>query len=198
MTTLNAMKLEHLKPEHGFLKINPAGQLPCINDNGFVLAESPAILQYLCESNGLTDWYPTNVKERAKINFWMHWHHSHTRNGTMQLLLYAYILPKKSDEIRDAGIKKGVKMMTKAVSFINDQLGSNNTKYLVGSHKPSIADLLLLPELDQLTKPAYDLFDFTPYPHVQRYLETMSKDLRSYQENFSAVIEMAKERKAKY
>ena len=33
-----------------FLKINPAGLVPCIVDEHGVLGESGAILQYLCES----------------------------------------------------------------------------------------------------------------------------------------------------
>ena len=33
-----------------FLKINPAGLVPCIQDEHGVLGESGAILQYLCES----------------------------------------------------------------------------------------------------------------------------------------------------
>ena len=37
---------EHKKSE--FLKINPVGKIPVIDDDGFVLFESGAIAKYLC------------------------------------------------------------------------------------------------------------------------------------------------------
>jgi glutathione S-transferase len=42
-----------------FLKINPLGQLPVIDDDGFVLRDAQAILVYLAARYDPTDlWYP--------------------------------------------------------------------------------------------------------------------------------------------
>ena len=75
---VDALKGENLKPE--FRKIHPAGLVPAIEDGeGFVLGESGAILQYLSEVHGLNSWYPSDFKQRAKVNFWLHWNHNKTR-----------------------------------------------------------------------------------------------------------------------
>lgn len=61
--------------------INPTGRIPAIKDNanGVVLYESPAILQYLADRYGKQQYYPSDVRQRAKINEYLHWHHEHTR-----------------------------------------------------------------------------------------------------------------------
>ena len=60
-------------------QVNPAGTMPAINDDGFVLSECHAILAYLCEKHGWNDLYPPGEK-RAKIQEYLHFHHSNTRH----------------------------------------------------------------------------------------------------------------------
>ena len=51
-----------------FLKINPNGRTPVLDDNGFVLAESNAILAYLAKG---TNFSPTTAKAFGLIFQWM-------------------------------------------------------------------------------------------------------------------------------
>ena len=51
-----------------FLKINPNGRTPVLDDNGFVLAESNAILAYLASG---TKYLPEDRKKFALIFQWM-------------------------------------------------------------------------------------------------------------------------------
>jgi glutathione S-transferase len=110
---VDARKLENRTPE--FLKMHPAGLLPVINDDGFVLGESGAILLYLAESNALTDWYPFCIQTKAKINFWMHWHHANTRKSALQLFFPSVIYPMKTEADQIAMIKKEQNLLTKHV-----------------------------------------------------------------------------------
>ncbi|PMZ36985.1 glutathione S-transferase, partial [Pseudomonas sp. GW247-3R2A] len=54
--------------------MNPNGRVPVIEDDGFVLWESNAIVRYLMaqHANG-TAWYPTDLKARAAADKWMDW-----------------------------------------------------------------------------------------------------------------------------
>ena len=51
-----------------FLKINPNGRTPVLDDNGFVLAESNAILSYLARG---TKFLPEDRKQWALVFQWM-------------------------------------------------------------------------------------------------------------------------------
>ena len=51
------------------VQINPAGQLPTINDNGFALGESRAIVSYLCNEYAPdNDLYPKDPQKRAQVD----------------------------------------------------------------------------------------------------------------------------------
>ncbi len=64
--TLDMENGEHRKPE--FLAINPMGKVPAIDDNGFSLWESGAILSYLEDQYGSQNSTP---QKRAEINQWI-------------------------------------------------------------------------------------------------------------------------------
>ena len=51
-----------------FLKINPNGRTPVLDDNGFILAESNAILAYLARG---TKYLPDDRKEFGLVFQWM-------------------------------------------------------------------------------------------------------------------------------
>ena len=39
---------------------------------------------YLCDKHKLTNWYPTSLQERARVNEYSHWQHFNIRaNGAM-------------------------------------------------------------------------------------------------------------------
>jgi glutathione S-transferase len=76
---------------------------------------------------------------------------------------------------------------------LNNHFATGGTKFLVGNKHPTIADILLLPELDQISKSGCDLFDFSPYPLVEKYMEDLKQSLRSYEVNFQPVKEVPEE-----
>ena len=56
-----------------YLNLNPNGLVPTVIDDGFVLWESNACLQYLGANHAVGTWYPTDLKARARANQWMDW-----------------------------------------------------------------------------------------------------------------------------
>ncbi len=60
---------EHKKPE--FLAINPFGQLPVLDDNGLIVADSNAIMVYLAKKFGKSDWLPEDAAGAARVQRWL-------------------------------------------------------------------------------------------------------------------------------
>lgn len=54
-----------------FLAMNPFGQVPVIDDNGAVLADSNAILVYLARQYGDAHWLPTDAVQLAQVVRWL-------------------------------------------------------------------------------------------------------------------------------
>jgi glutathione S-transferase len=54
--------------------MNPNALVPTINDDGFVLWESQAIVRYLARKHGLGTLCPSDAKACADADRWMDWH----------------------------------------------------------------------------------------------------------------------------
>jgi glutathione S-transferase len=56
-----------------YLRMNPNGKIPVIDDDGFVLWESNAIVRYLAATHGEGSLRPTDARQRADADRWMDW-----------------------------------------------------------------------------------------------------------------------------
>lgn len=54
-----------------FLALNPFGQVPVIDDNGTILADSNAILVYLARKYGNGEWLPSDALGEANVQRWL-------------------------------------------------------------------------------------------------------------------------------
>ena len=183
---VDALKGQNLKPD--FKAIHPAGLLPAIEEEGLgVLGECSAIMIYLAESRCLTDWYPTDPVIRARINFWMSWNHGNTRVCTSGILRNKMFPPRTGggEEL----VATGHKTLKASLAYMEIQL--QRTKYLVAGEKPTIADLVILTELDQHSPEAFNFVDLTPYPAVVRWMGDVAASVPTYQTVFEPVRVMA-------
>lgn len=183
---IDPAKGETRKP--AYKAIIPSGYVPAIKEeDGYVLSESPAIMAYMCDKYSLPLWYPTDLRARTNVNFWLHWNHRNTRSGTMSLLVKK-LFPQK-DQPLDPILAAGRKEFARSAAFIEQHLTSYKTKFLTSNKHPTIADLSIITELDQLGSRAFDIFDYTPYPKIQEYMKTVENSVPSYNELFQKVIE---------
>lgn len=115
-------------------------------------------------------WYPKDLKKRAYIDEYLHWHHSNIRIGLGNFLYNKYIGPKYygtkfSQEIDDACLIK----REKALNYLDKVL----EKSFVGkTDKPSIADLSCYCEFSQMKIVNYD---FRQWGNIVRRMEEMEK-----------------------
>ncbi len=56
-----------------YKKMNPNSRVPTIDDDGFVLWESNAIVRYLAAKHGAGTLCPSDVRQRADADRWMDW-----------------------------------------------------------------------------------------------------------------------------
>lgn len=68
-------KGEQRQPQ--FLKLNPNHRVPVLEDDGFVVWESHAIMQYLADKTPRQTLYPTETRARADVNRWLFWSAQH-------------------------------------------------------------------------------------------------------------------------
>jgi glutathione S-transferase len=69
--TVDLLKREQKDP--GFMRLNPNGRVPVLDDDGFILWESNAILWYVADKFGRGVIVPEDVRERSHIDQWMWW-----------------------------------------------------------------------------------------------------------------------------
>ncbi|CAF1215973.1 unnamed protein product [Didymodactylos carnosus] len=180
--------IEHQVHEVSFMKketqsaaykeVNPAGKLPSIVDDDFHLGESHTIMRYLCTSRNLPDhYYPNDIKQRAKVDYWLDWHHLNLRHGSLCLIKANFFGPIKQlpqqtiDELR----KEGDNVLKVALGFMDETLGKNN--YIAGGNQISIADIALICEVTALPVAGASCED---YPNVQAWLKRTSTEIKSW------------------
>jgi glutathione S-transferase len=69
LVPINLMKGEHREPR--FLKLNPRGQVPTLDDGGTVVWDSMAILVYLARKYGGEQWLPLDAKAMSEVMQWL-------------------------------------------------------------------------------------------------------------------------------
>ncbi|CAF3140458.1 unnamed protein product [Rotaria socialis] len=180
--------IEHQVHEIGIMKgetrgaaykqVNPSGKLPAIVDDGFQLGESHTIMRYLCASRNLPDhYYPSDIKQRAKVDYWLDWHHTNLRHGSIRLIRANIFGPIRNlsqqtiDELR----KEGDEVLKSSFSFMDEALSKSN--YIAGGNQLSIADIALACEVVTLPIVGASCED---YPNVQAWLNRISTEVKSW------------------
>lgn len=121
-----------------FLTMNPNGKVPVIDDDGFVLWESNAILRYLADKHRAATLYPIDLRARADIDRWLDWQLG-TLGPPMSRILQNLI--RKPPEQRDhALIEAAITEAGKLLGILDRQLA--NRPYIIGDH-PTLADIPL-------------------------------------------------------
>src|SRR4051794_20324807 len=79
------------KPE--FLELNPNGKIPVIDDDGFVVWESGAILKYLAKKRPEVGLIPLDPKGLARLDQWMFWWSGHVEPAMLTIVVEKLVKP---------------------------------------------------------------------------------------------------------
>jgi glutathione S-transferase len=75
------------------LNRNPNGRVPVLDDDGFVLWESRAIMQYLTEKAPGQTLLPTDARGRADVSRWLFWCAAHMAPANTVLVFENFVKP---------------------------------------------------------------------------------------------------------
>ena len=160
-------KGEHKQDTH--LAFQPFGQLPAIEDDGFVLYESRAIMRYLDEKLPGTSFTPKDAKKRALMEQWISVEMSNFTPAAMKVIFQRVFHPMFGKSVDEDVVAAGRADVAKVVAVMETQLGK--TAYLVGE-EPTLADLTFLPYVEYLfAANCGDLI--TSSPNVSRWWTAM-------------------------
>lgn len=149
----------------GFLRINPNGRVPVLVDEGFVLWESRAIMQYLADKTPGQTVYPEEARARAEVNRWLFWDAAHFSPAVGTLLYENLIksligagLPDKSE------VKRGEGLLARLVPILEAHLAFRKW---VANDEVSLADLSLAAPLAFAQQATISIETF---PNIDKWL----------------------------
>jgi glutathione S-transferase len=155
-----------------YLAKNPAGTIPCIEepDTGFMLGEAHAIMCYLSRKHGWTDVYPTDEQLRARVDWYLHFHHRTIREASIGLVAPKIRKDLDISETVQASARANFRL---ALNALNDGWLSKG-RFLVGD-SVTIADLAAYVEIGQLQSHYTNVFDMSEFPNIKKWLSEMTK-----------------------
>jgi len=155
-----------------YLAKNPSGTIPCLEepDSGFCLGEAHAIMPYLCQKYGWTDMYPDDLRDRARIDQYLHYHHRNLREASVGM-----IAPKIRKDLNIPQVMQDMayKNFSRALRVL-DSFWLARHDYVAGNTL-TIADLAAYAEIGQCQRRFTNVFDFSPFANLHAWLERMHK-----------------------
>lgn len=129
---LHALKLtEGDQKQPWYLKINPNGRIPAIDDDGFTVFESGAIMLYLAEKTGRL--MPTDAKGKSLVTQWLMFQ----MGGLGPMMGQANVFYRYFPEKLPAAIERYQREVRRLLEVLDTRLADN--EYLAGDF--SIADI---------------------------------------------------------
>jgi glutathione S-transferase len=156
--------------EAEYLRINPNGQIPTLDDDGLILWESLAINLYLAEKYGAAPLWPASVQDRARVYQWSFWA---TNEVEPRIVSIAKGLSSKAPD--QAAVSLGLQQLAGAFHVLEEQIKGHT--YLLGETF-SVADLNLasvLREPGEDSVGGIDAIDLNPFPGIMRWLDLCSQ-----------------------
>ncbi|HEY8586726.1 MAG TPA: glutathione S-transferase family protein [Rhodanobacter sp.] len=163
----------------GYLALNPNGLVPTLDDDGFLLTESGAIIRYLAAKTGSAA-YPAELQARARVDEAVEWFYSNCYKDLAYGMVYPQLFPhhkRPSDEAHAATIAWGREQARHWLGILDQHFLGNQQSFLCGD-RITLADyvgveMVTLGELVHCT--------YQDYPNVGRWIGRM-KALKHWSE----------------
>ncbi|MFZ6649143.1 glutathione S-transferase family protein [Undibacterium sp. TJN25] len=152
-----------------FLAINPLGQLPALDDDGFVMRDAQAILTYLAaryDSEGR--WYPTDDPHAlAEVNMWLAFADGITGTASAARLHDLMRYDLNGDQAR-AGAHALFHILDEQLWFSERE----ESGWICRGDHPTIADIACFPYVMLSDEGGISLMD---YPAIRRWTDRVKR-----------------------
>ncbi|KAI3495572.1 hypothetical protein L1887_37916 [Cichorium endivia] len=168
---VNLLTGENRSPE--YLKLQPFGSLPVIQDGDYTLFESRAIIRYYAKkykSQG-TDLLGKTVEEQGLVEQWLEVEAHNFNPPANNLVLHIMFSPLFGITRDEKLIKESEEKLAKVLDVYEDRL--SKSKYLAGDFV-SLADLSHLPFLNYLVGPIGKEYLIKERKHVSAWYDEIS------------------------
>lgn len=145
-----------------YLKLNPNGKIPTMEDNGFVLWESMAINRYLA-SKYKPELLGANEQEHALVDQWSFW--AITAPQVHCEVIMGEAWSKRNDA---AVIARATESLSRYMKVLDDHLIGRD--FVVGSTF-TLADINVASVIGYTT---HIKFDLSPFVSIHRWMDTMT------------------------
>jgi len=156
---LEKVNLAEHKTESGqdYMAVNPKGYVPALRlDDGSVLTEGPAIVQYLADQKSASGLAPAaGTIDRYRLQEWLNFIGTELHKSFSPLFNKA-----SSDDVKNTAMTS----INKRLGYLNDQLASR--QYLMGGNF-TVADAYAFTIVNWTNFVGIDL---KPYPNVGAYM----------------------------
>ena len=146
-----------------FQKLNPNGKVPVLDDSGFVLSESAAILVYLAEKEG--KFLPKSGENRARVIEQLFFHAS----GLSPAFGNAGFFQKLASEKVPFAIERFVAESKRLTGLLDTVLAHHA---FVAGDEDTIADMA---HFGWMWRAAFVGLELTDYPRVKRWYDQISQ-----------------------
>ena len=132
----------NLRPPEGHFRrtVNPNGGTPVIDDDGFILWESAAVLLYLAETRPAARLLPKEIWARAIAWQWLAW-----EGATYQVSLVRLFLAKMTPDTPAEALQQAEKGYQQSLNILDGAL--SRSKWIAGESF-SVADIALSPGIE--------------------------------------------------
>lgn len=142
---LDLVVIDLVNGEHkarDYLLMNPNGKVPLLDDDGFCLWESHAIMQYLADKSPGQTLYPEEIHARADVNRWLFWSACHFTPavGLISRERVSKRMVGGSGEPDPAEIERGEALLAAAARVLDTHLAG---KQWIAQNKLTLADLAI-------------------------------------------------------
>lgn len=189
LKVVDLLKAENKRP--WFLRMNPQHMVPTLSDQGFVIWESRAVMQYLCnkyctEANQYL--YPKEAEQRGTVDRLLFFD-----MGTLNYAIREYFKPRIYEGLAPDAEKEN--LLKQSLDYLDNLLsteadGTPGPTYLAGEQL-TIADFAVLASLSELDAMGYS---YRCYGGVAKWAVRAKETVRCYDEVCEKGVQMTRDR----